>query len=1463
MTASSGGRRRGRHSAPTRRRLLRASTVTRVLPLSGLALLCYVPLLFTAPGEVGADTKSYLYLDPGRLLRRAVSMWDPHIGLGTVSHQTIGYIWPMGPWYWLFDTLRVPDWVAQRLWLGTILFAAGAGVWFLLRTLRWDPLACTIAAFVYALTPYTLALASRISVILLPFAGLPWMLAFTIRAIRNGGWRDPALFALVVMSVGGVNATALVFAGVAPLLWFPFAVWVEREVSLRQAATAFLRIGVLTLVTSLWWISGLIAQGSYGIDILRYTETAKVVAAASVAPEVLRSLGYWFFYGGDRLGPWIEPGRDYTQRLWVLAVTYLSPLLAFIAATVARWKHRAYFVALVAVGTFIAVGAYPWDDPPLTGQAFKALLLSDKGLALRSTPRAVPLLTLGLAVLLSAGFVSVVRARPRLARPLGAGLLALAVAGLPPLWTGGLVAGNLSRPETLPSYWTAAASYLDSRGSSTRVLELPGSDFASYRWGNTVDPITPGLMDRPYVARELIPYGSPPSADLLNAFDRRLQENVLDPQAVAAIARIMGVGDVVARNDLQYERFRIARPYDVVALAGQAPGLGSPTTFGPVGTNDALASVPLRDEAFLRDAAGITYAPVAAYPVQAPEPIVRTAATQGPVMVAGSGEGLVELAAAGLIDGHELLRYSASLAADPVAVQAELDRGAALVLTDSNRRRGVRWSTVRDNVGYTEQAGESPLRTDLTDNRLPVFPGATDDSFTVSQHSVVWAQATSYGNPITFTPENRPQSAVDGDPRTAWKTGAFSDVRGEKLVLHFDTPVDTDHLRVLQPINGFRNRSITAVDLRFDGGDTARVNLDDSSVTEPGQVVTFPRHTFSTLELTIAADSSGRTSSPGRPARFGDLTSVGFAEVDVDGRHGDEVVRLPTDLLASTGAASLDHPLSLVLARQRTDAAETVRDDEETSIARTWSQPTARTFVLGGDARISPRVPDDVIDTAVGELGPQATSTRRLPGDIAARASSAIDGDPNTWWSPAFDVPSVDDSLTFALGSPVTVSHLDLAVVADGNHSIPTRLRVEGDDSARVEVAVPNIADGSGLAHVPIDLPKPISGSTLRFTFVGVRDVLTTDWYSNAPVRMPLGIAELGVPELSASPPVGTYDSGCRSDLLTVDGRAVSLRLTGSADDLLHRRPVTVQLCGADEAGIELGAGDHVLRTAKGLDTGIDLDRLVLQSAVGGAAATKVGPVRPASTSGAAAPVAHVDSEGATSFDITVSGATPGTPFWMVLGQSENKGWEASVDGASLGGSALVDGYANGWVVTPGAATVKVHLQWTPQRMVWGSLLASLAGAILCIGLALRRPRRARAGAGAAVTDDPLPETLVRRWVFGWRGSEPSGWASTLTALGVGVLWAAVIGPIAGFVVGLLTFIAARRQNRRWLLALGAPTAFAIAAGYVIAHQAKSRPTSAFEWPGEQAAVHQLAWVAVALVVSLVIVERLWDRPKR
>ena len=91
------------------------STASNVARYGFVAALAYVPLLLSHRGKVSADSKQYLFLDPARLLERAPYLWHSEVHLGTVTHQNIGYLFPAGPFFWTFDRLGVPDWVAQRL----------------------------------------------------------------------------------------------------------------------------------------------------------------------------------------------------------------------------------------------------------------------------------------------------------------------------------------------------------------------------------------------------------------------------------------------------------------------------------------------------------------------------------------------------------------------------------------------------------------------------------------------------------------------------------------------------------------------------------------------------------------------------------------------------------------------------------------------------------------------------------------------------------------------------------------------------------------------------------------------------------------------------------------------------------------------------------------------------------------------------------------------------------------------------------------------------------------------------------------------------------------------------------------------------------------------------------------------------------------------------------------------------
>ena len=95
--------------------------------------------------------------------------------------------------------------------------------------------------------------------------------------------------------------------------------------------------------------------------------------------------------------------------------------------------------------------------------------------------------------------------------------------------------------------------------------------------------------------------------------------------------------------------------------------------------------------------------------------------------------------------------YSAALS--PAELEQALADGADLVVTDTNRLRGLRWGGLRDNHGPTVAPGEAPLREDPYAQDLSPFADRSDDTRTVvSRVGVATVEATSSGQPLWYTP---------------------------------------------------------------------------------------------------------------------------------------------------------------------------------------------------------------------------------------------------------------------------------------------------------------------------------------------------------------------------------------------------------------------------------------------------------------------------------------------------------------------------------------------------------------------------------------------------------------------------------------------------------------------------------------------------------------------------------------
>ena len=422
--------------------------------------------------------------------------------------------------------------------------------------------------------------------------------------------------------------------------------------------------------------------------------------------------------------------------------------------------------------------------------------------------------------------------------------------------------------------------------------------------------------------------------------------------------------------------------------------------------------------------------------------------------------------------------------------------------------------------------------------------------------------------------------------------------------------------------------------------------------------------------------------------------------------------------------------------------------------------------------------------------------------------------------------------------TPVTVDHATLSVVTDGRHTVPTQVSVVADGVPARTLPLPTLHDSDTAGAVQtVDLSfDPVTAKSIRLVVERVRPKLTTPGPDQYPVELPVAIAEAGFSNVPLAAAPATVDTGCRDDLVQVNGQPFPVAIRGAEADA--RSGLDVVAC---DASLALPEGSNRLTSTEGLTTGIDIDRVVLSSDVAGTPAPITAAGAPSRESGAAV---RVTSSTPDSYHLKVR--TDGTPFWLVLGQSQNDGWEATVNGKSLGTSHLVNGFANGWTVRPGeAGTVDIVLRWTPQRAVWIGLAVSGLAIVACLVLVLVPGRRSRPGvvvtpsSASPVGADSLFDPPVADSPGSFAALAPSLRTTVAAAFGAGVLTALVSRWWIGLLVAAAVLVAPRLTRGRLLLAAGSPVALAL---------------------GALLDIPELGWLAIGLLLADILAGALWAR---
>jgi arabinofuranan 3-O-arabinosyltransferase len=1086
-----------------------------------LATILLLVLLLNKAGVLAPDIKPEIYMEPWREAEALSRGWRESPKLGEPNFN-VG-LFPVAALVGVIQEFGVGADLSMRLLRFALLLLGGWGASRLYATVagtRARRVGHIAVALLYVANPYMVTAGDFLAIVL-PAAMLPWMILFLLKAAVSGGWRYPAASALAFAAMSGMNVAVI---PLIQLLCLPAVLWFAHHGlgarwGMVVAATA--RWLLLVVLLSAYWLVPSLAALGAGSHVTQFSETLEGIAAPSSFAEVVRGLGLWPLYGRDLDGPW-QPGfTSYLDNPFVVAASFLGPLLLVVSARVVRGPGRRFALLLAIPAAVLMVGVHTAQSPSPFGHALLWAFENVPGAAaFRTTNKVGAVLILGVAILGGLAAPRILRRVQQVApRPVVASVAVLGVVlSTWPAWSGGVY----SLPLPVPGYWEQAARTLDRGPADQRVWFVPGVAQPQYSWSeDRPDDLNNAVLARPSFVRITLPESSPYGASLLAAVDTGLQEGALAPGVLSAAARYLGVGDVLVRNDVRWDKAGGARPVAVATDVGSDPGLVFRGANGAPG--EGLMRTPGQSPLEL------LLPPLQRYEVTDARSLVRTESVDGVVLVDGDGWSLAPMVGTGLLQGQPPFLLTEAL--DAATLEKALGPTSRVVLTDTNRRREVVPNRLTGAYG--------PLVAADTDPGPTIALGGPDQQ-TVLRVEGAEVTATLVGPRFGVNPSTAAENAVDGDPTTAWTFGDFSRAVGQSITVRSPRPVSVERIDVdVPPTQGQR---IAAV----------RVEADDASqdmrVPPDGRVrVTFPGLAAERVTVTVT-EVDGEGDNPVSIAEIGvpDLQARRVARLPVTTARALESVTGPTrSRLAAT-------PVDVVLTRVSGTAA--VDDDEEARLDRDITLPDSREYRVYGLVRQDRGAPDAVLDVVQGVAGDVAvTSSSRAFGDPLVRGSKAFDGDPGTGWVPGRSIDGEWLEATFP--EERTVSRVLIDQPAEAAAWVSTvDVIVDGRRAATADLT---------RGRVEVVLP-PTRATTVRLAITGHEGE---------------GFPTIGEVDLDGARVTSDPAAAERCVTIgTVDGDPVRVKVVGGGEGDGQRL-----VAGCDL--LRLGPGEHALRSRPGWTT--------------------------------------------------------------------------------------------------------------------------------------------------------------------------------------------------------------------------------------------------------------------------------------
>ena len=337
-----------------------------------LAFLSLVPFL-PYRNLIINETNIIYDINPSLVFWRNTFLWDSASNLGAPDSYSVTIF---NFYNFILRSLDINGSIVHVIWFFLLTFLAAMSMYYFVKVYfpKSNRLFRLLASIAFIYNLFFLRMLLLGSFLTLNYVVLPLLLGLIYKGLTMNRKIYIVYIALITTIFSNINLTIIAIDFIVCAIFVLYLLFTQQSLRLKNVLFFLSLVLILAFFLSFWWLMPQFAwfNNNTNINISLSAETPQSYDRYSSFLETIRLMGELGYYGNYKGVPYVHYAENYLTNPIFVFSTIIYPIIAVSGFLIKRIRKKTiFFLVLLCIFLFLAVGVYPLDHATVNAQIYQ------------------------------------------------------------------------------------------------------------------------------------------------------------------------------------------------------------------------------------------------------------------------------------------------------------------------------------------------------------------------------------------------------------------------------------------------------------------------------------------------------------------------------------------------------------------------------------------------------------------------------------------------------------------------------------------------------------------------------------------------------------------------------------------------------------------------------------------------------------------------------------------------------------------------------------------------------------------------------------------------------------------------------------------------------------------------------------------------------------------------------------